>query len=137
MSDNNAPRDDLLRVLSCPAIMADLSEASYVQDMMAEDVDEGTDPALTEPLPHGVEMFKVHGTLFFGAASGAVVRVTEDGPLFLDLARQDGGRWVIPGAVRVFTSRAAHIHLSMRTGEVSLVVDILNRPWDASPVVGA
>jgi SulP family sulfate permease len=49
--------------------MADLSEASYVQDMMAEDVDEGVDPALTEPLPHGVEMFKVHGTLFFGAAS--------------------------------------------------------------------
>ncbi|HEY7472610.1 MAG TPA: SulP family inorganic anion transporter, partial [Gemmatimonadota bacterium] len=49
--------------------MADLSEASYVQDMLAEDAEETVDPALVEPLPHGVEMFKVHGTLFFGAAS--------------------------------------------------------------------
>lgn len=49
--------------------MADLSEASYVQEMLAEDADEGVDPAIAEPLPHGVEMFKVHGTLFFGAAS--------------------------------------------------------------------
>ncbi|HET6617889.1 MAG TPA: SulP family inorganic anion transporter [Gemmatimonadota bacterium] len=49
--------------------MADLSEASYVQEMLAEDADEAVDPAITEPLPHGVEMFKVHGTLFFGAAS--------------------------------------------------------------------
>jgi SulP family sulfate permease len=49
--------------------MADLSEASYVQDMLSEETDSGLDPALTEPLPHGVEMFKVHGTLFFGAAS--------------------------------------------------------------------
>jgi SulP family sulfate permease len=47
--------------------MAELSEASYVKDMLSED--EGMDPALAEPLPHGVEMFKVHGTLFFGAAS--------------------------------------------------------------------
>jgi SulP family sulfate permease len=49
--------------------MAELSEASYVQNMMAEDEDGGVDPAMTEPLPHGVEVFKVHGTLFFGAAS--------------------------------------------------------------------
>lgn len=49
--------------------MADLSEVSYVQDMLSEDADEALDPAMSEPLPHGVEVFKVHGTLFFGAAS--------------------------------------------------------------------
>jgi SulP family sulfate permease len=49
--------------------MADLSEASYVKDMLSEETEGGLDPAMAEPLPHGVEMFKVHGTLFFGAAS--------------------------------------------------------------------
>jgi SulP family sulfate permease len=47
--------------------MAELSEAAYVQDMLAEG--EGLDPKMAEPLPHGVEVFQVHGTLFFGAAS--------------------------------------------------------------------
>jgi SulP family sulfate permease len=47
--------------------MAELSEAAYVKDMMAEG--EGLDPKMAEPLPHGVEVFQVHGTLFFGAAS--------------------------------------------------------------------
>jgi len=49
--------------------MADLSDASYVHDMLSEPADEGMDPVMSEPLPHGVEVFKVHGTLFFGAAS--------------------------------------------------------------------
>jgi SulP family sulfate permease len=47
--------------------MAELSEAAYVKDMLAEG--EGLDPKMAEPLPHGVEVFQVHGTLFFGAAS--------------------------------------------------------------------
>jgi hypothetical protein len=59
------------------------------------------------------------GVVRLGAASSAVVRVTEDGPLFLDMARQDGGRWVIPGAVRVFTSRGDRI-LDFRIGEKTL-----------------
>jgi SulP family sulfate permease len=49
--------------------MADLSEAEYVQHMLSEDPDGGLDPVMNEPLPHGVEVFKVYGTLFFGAAS--------------------------------------------------------------------
>ena len=47
--------------------MAELSEAAYVKDMLSEG--EGLDPKMAEPLPHGVEVFQVHGTLFFGAAS--------------------------------------------------------------------
>jgi hypothetical protein len=38
-----------------------------------------------------------------------VIRVSEDGPLFLDTARQEDGRWIVPGAARIFTSRGSRV----------------------------
>ena len=39
------------------------------------------------------------------ALSGRTARVSQAGPLWREDARLDGGRWVVPGAVDVFTSR--------------------------------
>lgn len=74
------------------------------------------------------------GVVQLGATSGSVVRVTEDGPLFLDRAHQENGRWVIPGAVRVFTSRGDRI-LDFRIGEKTLagfIVPLPRHPGDES-----
>src|SRR4030095_15945855 len=43
------------------------------------------------------------GYMRLGSAAGRVVRKHEDGPLFLDSARQVDGRWVVSGAVAIFT----------------------------------
>jgi hypothetical protein len=44
------------------------------------------------------------------------VRATERGPLWMEDARQVDGRWVVPGAVEVFTSRGTRM-LTVHTGE--------------------
>src|SRR6266540_3729197 len=62
-----------------------------------------------------------------GAASGSVVRVSEDGPLFLEDALQVEGRWVVPGAVRVFTSRGSRV-LNFWVGETILAGFIVPLP---------
>lgn len=47
--------------------MSDLSQAGYVKKMIGDE--EAEDAAGEIELPHGVEVFEVYGTLFFGAAS--------------------------------------------------------------------
>jgi hypothetical protein len=59
------------------------------------------------------------GVVRLGALSGAIVRVQEDGPLFLEDARAIEGRWIVPGAVRIFTSRGSRI-VQFRAGETML-----------------
>jgi hypothetical protein len=49
------------------------------------------------------------GAVHLGRAMGATVRREEDGPLFVDLARQEGGRWIVPGVVPIFTSRGRRL----------------------------
>ena len=51
--------------------MAAVSDAGYVRGMLGEGEDDGQESARLAGLevPDGVEMFKVYGTLFFGAAS--------------------------------------------------------------------
>ncbi|MDZ4673472.1 MAG: hypothetical protein SGI84_03395 [Gemmatimonadota bacterium] len=43
--------------------------------------------------------------LRLGAVSGSVARASVEGPLWRGDARQEAGRWIVPGAVDVFTSR--------------------------------
>ena len=59
-------------------------------------------PAAPSPAP---AERKGVGRVWLGRAMGGVMRRQEDGPLFVDLARQEEGRWIVPGAVPVFTSR--------------------------------
>ena len=59
------------------------------------------------------------GRVRLAAASAGVVRVSEDGPLFLDAARQEDGRWIVPGAAPIFTSRGSRV-LDLVIGEQRL-----------------
>jgi hypothetical protein len=63
------------------------------------------------------------GLVQLGALSASAVRVSRDGPLFLEDAHQVEGRWVVPGAVRVFTSRGSRV-LYFRVGE-KVVADFI------------
>jgi len=49
------------------------------------------------------------GYVRLGASSGSVVRKQEEGPLFLEDATLVDGRWVVPGAVWIFTSRGQRL----------------------------
>jgi hypothetical protein len=62
-------------------------------------------PASGTPLPDrdGV------GLVRLGAASAQVVRTSRDGPLFLDAAHLEDGRWVVSGAAPIFTSRGSRV----------------------------
>ncbi|MEQ1689741.1 MAG: hypothetical protein ABMA00_00535 [Gemmatimonas sp.] len=40
-----------------------------------------------------------------GSSSGRTTRKSEEGPLFVDLARREDGHWIVPGAARIFTTR--------------------------------
>ena len=44
-----------------------------------------------------------------GALSGSVARKIESGLLFVDDARQEEGRWIVPGAVPIFTRRGERL----------------------------
>lgn len=68
-------------------------------------------------------------TLGSATASGRV-RVSRDGPLWLERATAPGGRWVAEGAVELFTSRGTHV-LEARAGQrylAGFVVPIGGRP---------
>ena len=67
------------------------------------------------------------GLVQLGALSGSVLRVSEDGPLFLEDAHQVEARWVVPGAVRVFTSRGSRA-LDFRVGETIVAGFIVPLP---------
>jgi hypothetical protein len=47
--------------------------------------------------------------LRLGALRGSTVRRLEHGALFVEDARQESGRWIVPGAVPIFTSRGGRL----------------------------
>jgi len=54
--------------------------------------------------PEGAEWY-----LRLHAMSGSVARASSDGPLWREDARLEDGRWIVPGAVDVFTSRGRRV----------------------------
>ena len=79
------------------------------------------------------------GWVRLGRAMGSVVQREVDGPLFVDQARQEDGRWIVPGAVPIFTSRGQRL---LRVGfdddsEGGFIVPLpahpasANRQWSA------
>ena len=67
-----------------------------------------------------------------GAASGGTVGKQEEGVLLVEDARLEEGRWVVPGAVRVFTSRGERI-LMLAVGENSLAGFLVPLPSHPGP----
>lgn len=62
--------------------------------------------------PEGVEPPPDTGEgiwLRLSSASGRTVRVSEVGPMWREDARLDGGQWIVPGAVDLFTSRGQRL----------------------------
>ncbi|HET6637837.1 MAG TPA: sulfate permease [Gemmatimonadota bacterium] len=139
--------------------MAELSEAAYVKDMLSEG--EGLDPKMAEPLPHGVEVFQVHGTLFFGAASkfkdamrrvekpprvlilrlrevlaidATGLRALED---VLDKARADGTQVLMTGVQAQPRSVLARSGILEQVGEENVVPDFRRAVERARSIVGA
>lgn len=47
--------------------------------------------------------------LELGALSGGSLRTSKQGPLWMEDARQEDGRWVVPGAVELFTNRGTRV----------------------------
>ncbi len=72
------------------------------------------------------------GYVRLGTATGTIVRKQEDGPLFLDSARQVDGRWVVPGVVGIFTSRGQRV-LDVGAGATSLGGFIVPLPGHPEP----
>jgi len=54
-----------------------------------------------------------------GSVSGGTRRAYQTGPLFLEKARQENGRWILPGEVELFTSRGQR-SLEFHAGEECL-----------------
>lgn len=48
-------------------------------------------------------------SLQIGALSAGVARRMESGPAFVEDARQEGGRWILPGVVPIFTRRGGRL----------------------------
>jgi SulP family sulfate permease len=48
--------------------MAEVTETSYVQDIISEDEDSDDEHAREQRIPDGVAVFEIHGPFFFGAA---------------------------------------------------------------------
>ena len=72
------------------------------------------------------------GTVTLGALAGNTVRVSSEGPLLFEDARQDDGRWIVPGAVSVFTARGRRL-LRFQEGDESLgdfVAPLPGRPGE-------
>jgi hypothetical protein len=72
--------------------------------------------------------------LHFGALGSfsRVVRWREEGALFMDLARREDGRWVVPGVVGIFTSRGRRI-VDVEAGDTMLggfLVPLPGRPGE-------
>jgi hypothetical protein len=62
-----------------------------------------------------------------GALSGSVARKIENGPVFVDDARQEEGRWILPGALPIFTRRGERL-LEFGAGEKSIAGFIVPLP---------
>jgi hypothetical protein len=59
---------------------------------------------------------QTQGIIRLGTLSGSTVRREEEGPLFLEDARQEQNRWTVPGVVEIFTTRGTPI-LSVFVGD--------------------
>ena len=62
-------------------------------------------PAKGAPAPNALAAPYIR----LGALSGSVARKIESGPLFVDDARQEEGRWIVPGALPIFTRRGERL----------------------------
>jgi hypothetical protein len=70
--------------------------------------------------------------LRLGALRGNVARKVENGPVFIEDARQEDGRWIVPGALPIFTSRGRRL-LDFGTRDKSIaafVVPLPGRPGE-------
>lgn len=67
-----------------------------------------------------------------GTGFGRVIRDSREGPLFVDQARKEDGRWVVPGLVSIFTSRGERI-LDVGIGEKLLGGFIIKLPRNPGP----
>ena len=70
--------------------------------------------------------------LRLGALSGSTVRRLENGLLFVEDARKEDGRWIVPGVVPIFTRRGGRL-LDVGAGEKSFagfLVPLPNYPRD-------
>jgi hypothetical protein len=65
-----------------------------------------------------------------GATRGRTVRASRTGPLWREDARLEEGRWIVPGAVELFTSRGGRLlHTSpARVPDTGFVVPLPGRP---------
>jgi hypothetical protein len=62
-----------------------------------------------------------------GALSGSVTRRLESGPLFVEDARKEEGRWIVTGVVPIFTSRGGRL-LDFGAGDKSIAGFIVPLP---------
>ena len=71
--------------------------------------------------------------LRLGALRGSTVRKIENGALFVGDARQEDGRWIVPGAVPVFTSRGGRMLDIGTVGHsmAAFLVPLPRYPWQA------
>lgn len=65
--------------------------------------------------------------LYLGALSAETMRKSETGAFLIDDARFEDGRWIVPGAVPIFTTRGRRL-LGLTTGGTSLAAFIVPLP---------
>ena len=65
--------------------------------------------------------------LYLAAMSGDTIRTSQNGPVFVEDARQDDGRWIVPGALPIFTSRGRRL-LGLTMRDKSIAAFILPLP---------
>jgi hypothetical protein len=81
-------------------------------------------PASGQPAPASLPD---EGLVRLGALRGSVLRRHVEGPLWLEDRRQEDGRWIVPGAVDIFTSRGRRA-LELVAGETTLAAFIVPLP---------
>ena len=114
------------------AILAAIAGVSWMLADIPPDIDGEGLFLLTEirwPGSGAVQPVAIPGVpyLRLGALSGSVVRKLEDGPLFFEDARQEDGRWIVPGAVPIFTKRGGRM-LDFGSGNDSIAGFIVPLP---------
>ena len=99
---------------SVALILASIAAGAYVFADIAPQIDGEDLFLLTEirwpaegAVPPGSEAGLPY--LRLGALKGRTVRRSEDGLVFIEDARQESGRWIVPGAVPIFTRRGARL----------------------------
>jgi hypothetical protein len=72
-------------------------------------------------------------SLRISASSGSMVRRSEMGAAFVDDVRQEGGRWILPGVVPIFTRRGGRLlDLSAKDKSIAgFLVPLPRNPGDA------